>query len=130
MRVIDFTPYVLGALVRAGGSANQGALTEAVWGSSGRGNRTLVNSLFPFMERKGWITIRRAGRSIVYSLTEAGREAAGPLGKTVGHRDELWWVYETDPVKGIAVLESQHAFGKMETVPLADVEKTLEPFRF
>jgi predicted ATPase len=72
MRVIDSAPFVLEAL--ANGPMNQGELTEAVWGTSGRGNRTLVNSLFPYLERRGLITITKRGRSIVYEITSKGRQ--------------------------------------------------------
>lgn len=68
MRLIDYAPYVLLAL--RNGPVKQTDLTEAIFGSSGRGSPALINSLFPYCIRKGWVTMTRRGRAKVYSLSQ------------------------------------------------------------
>lgn len=63
-RVIDYLPYVLEALENK--TLNQTALTEAVWGTSGRNNPRLVN-LLDYMVRKGLIIRTCVGRAKYYS---------------------------------------------------------------
>lgn len=68
MRVIDFIPDVLEALKT--GPMNQTTLTEAVWGSSGANNASLVN-LLNYMVGKGLITRTQSGRAKWYRLPES-----------------------------------------------------------
>lgn len=65
-RLIDYAPAVIEALKN--GPLNQTALSEAVWGTSGRGNPSLTKALFPHMAERGSIRAEKRGRSIVYSL--------------------------------------------------------------
>lgn len=70
-RVIDYAPDVLAAL--AAGPLTQGKLTEAVWGSSGRNNLSLLG-LLEYLVGKGRITLTRRGRAKWYALA-APKEA-------------------------------------------------------
>lgn len=67
MRVIDFAPHVLEALKEAGKPLTQTALTEAVWGTSGRNNPSLVN-LLNYRVTKGQIKRYKHGRTKLYFL--------------------------------------------------------------
>lgn len=75
MRLVDYIPEVIHAVSEAG-EINQTDLTEAVWGTSGRGNSSLTKVLFPEMVCKGLLTVRKAGRSYLYTVTEKGKEKA------------------------------------------------------
>lgn len=76
MRLIDYAPNVISALA-ANGPTAQTELTELVFGSSGRGNAGLVNSLFPLCVRRGWVTMTQTGRKKMFAVTDAGRAAVG-----------------------------------------------------
>lgn len=95
MLVIDYAPCVLDAL-RAAGELNQGDLCEAVWGSSGRGNSTLTNSLFPLCVRRGWVSMSKRGRSHVFALTPAGLAKLPPVGADC----HATWDFERHDFKG------------------------------
>lgn len=70
-RLVDYIPEVVNA-VRNAGVINQGDLTEAVWGTSGRGNKSLTSILFPEMVSKGLLIQKKSGRSIMFEVTEKG----------------------------------------------------------
>lgn len=76
MKVMEYAPYVCHELIEAGRPMLQTELTTAVWGTSGTGNTTLTGVLFPFMVRKGWMTLEPRGRSKVFTVTDKGRELA------------------------------------------------------
>lgn len=67
MRTIDFIPHVLTALREAGRELTGSDLSEAVWGTSGRGNPKLTNGLFPYMVERGLLAVRTKGRAKYYS---------------------------------------------------------------
>ena len=70
-KLVDYVPDVIYDVQQAG-EINQTALTEKVWGTSGRGNTSLTQKLFPAMVAHGWLTQRKAGRSILFSVTPKG----------------------------------------------------------
>lgn len=67
----DYIPEVIHA-VRQAGEMNQTDLTEAVWGTSGRGNTTLTTVLFPSMVSLGLMTMEKRGRAKVFRATAKG----------------------------------------------------------
>lgn len=71
MTLSEFSPFVLKAV--SIGPINSGDLSEAVWGTSGRGNPSLTKVLFPHMERTGLMKMEKRGRAMVYTITDAGR---------------------------------------------------------
>lgn len=70
-RLKDYIPEVVHAVKRAG-EINQTDLTEAVWGTSGRGNKNLTDILFPSMVSLGLMTMEQRGRSKIYRVTAKG----------------------------------------------------------
>ena len=72
MTLVDYTKYVLRAVSSTPG-IKQTELTVAVWGISGRGNKSLTNVLFPYCVRQGWIKMDTSGRGRAFSLLPAGR---------------------------------------------------------
>ncbi len=68
MRVVDYVPYVMKALREAGREMTGSELSEAVWGTSGRGNPKLTQVLFPHMVAKGYLKVREKGRAKYYSV--------------------------------------------------------------
>lgn len=68
MKVIEFVPYVLGAIVADGGEMTAGDLSEAVLGASGRNNSKLTKTLFPYMVSRGLLKVREKGRRKFYSI--------------------------------------------------------------
>jgi len=70
-RLIDYIPEVIYEVQQAG-EINQTELTEAVWGTSGRGNTSLTTILFPEMVDRGYLTMRKAGRAKLFSVTQRG----------------------------------------------------------
>lgn len=68
-RLIDYAPAVIDEL-RKQGPLNQGDLTEAVWGTSGRGNTSLTQTLFPWMVARGMMKMTQKGRTKLFSLPE------------------------------------------------------------
>jgi predicted transcriptional regulator len=70
-RLKDYIPEVIYAVQQAG-EINQTALTEAVWGESGRGNTSLTQVLFPEMVARGYLKMRQAGRAKMFSVTDRG----------------------------------------------------------
>ena len=74
MALIDYVPNILKAVADAG-EINQGDLTEAVWGTSGRGNKTLTQTVFPYLViDKRMLAQRKRGRAIMFSITDKGRD--------------------------------------------------------
>ena len=71
MKVIDYAPFVIEALKESNREMTGSDLSEAVWGTSGRGNTKLTNSLFPHMVRTGTIVMRQKGRAKYYSLPKS-----------------------------------------------------------
>ena len=74
MKIIEYIPFVLEALVAAGGSMKQTDLTVAVWGTSGRGNTTLTQSLFPYMVGVGLLNMTTKGRSKTFTVSDKGQK--------------------------------------------------------
>ena len=70
-RLVDYIPEVIHEVQKAG-EINQTELTEAVWGTSGRGNTSLTQILFPEMVARGYLTMRKAGRAKLFSVTQRG----------------------------------------------------------
>ena len=70
--LLDYLKNVVKAVADAG-SIKQTDLTVAVFGLSGRGNKMLIDSLFPHAVRKGLVCMTASGRSKVYTVTDAGR---------------------------------------------------------
>jgi len=91
MKVIDSAPMVLAAL--RNGPMLQTDLTEAVWGSSGRGNSTLTTRLFPFCIARGWVAMTTRGRAKLFTLTDLGRKLLGT------GDDDANWDYTTHRFK-------------------------------
>lgn len=56
------------------GPEMQTNLTEKVWGTSGRGNTTLTNALFPAMVDRNLVTMEQRGRAKVFAITDKGRQ--------------------------------------------------------
>lgn len=54
--------------VEKAGEINQTLLTEKVWGTSGRGNKTLTRGVFPAMVTLGFLRSEKRGRATVFSL--------------------------------------------------------------
>lgn len=67
----DYIPEVIHAVRQAGGMS-QTDLTEAVWGTSGRGNTSLTTALFPSMVSLGLMTMEKQGRAKVFRATAKG----------------------------------------------------------
>jgi hypothetical protein len=92
-RLVDYIPEVIDA-VRQAGEINQTDLTEAVWGTSGRGNTSLTQILFPEMVDRGYLTMRKAGRAKMFSVTQKGIDRADRIcqqrGYTVGEGQAHW----------------------------------------
>ena len=72
MILLDYLKFVVKE-VAAAGTITQTGLTEAVFGYSGRGNKQLINHLFPYAVQKGYVRVAAAGRSKIYTVTDAGR---------------------------------------------------------
>lgn len=70
--LLDYLKYVVKE-VAAVASIKQTDLTVAVFGTSGRGNKMLVNYLFPYAVSEGYVNVEVSGRSKVYTVTDAGR---------------------------------------------------------
>lgn len=70
-RLIDYLPDVVHEVSKAG-EINQTDLSEAVWGTSGRGNTSLTTKLFPAMVSMGYLTMRTAGRTKLFTTTPKG----------------------------------------------------------
>jgi len=70
-RLIDYIPEVIYEVQQAGEIA-QTELTERVWGTSGRGNTSLTQVLFPEMVDRGYLTMRKAGRAKLFGVTQTG----------------------------------------------------------
>jgi hypothetical protein len=77
-RAIDYTLGILDIL-KDGMAMNQGDLTEAIWGTSGRGNSTLTTVLFPYMVRQGYMTLH-GKRPKLFVITEKGRQVLADHG--------------------------------------------------
>jgi predicted transcriptional regulator with HTH domain len=67
-----YVPEIIQAIQKAGGERAQTALTEDVWGTSGRGNPGLVNA-FESMVTLGLLTMEKRGRSKVFRVTPKGQ---------------------------------------------------------
>lgn len=83
----DYIPEVVHA-VRQAGEINQTELTEAVWGTSGRGNTTLTQVLFPEMVARGLLTMRKAGRAKMFSVTQKGVDTMDRMCRERGYTVE------------------------------------------
>lgn len=70
--LLDYLKNVVKEVADAG-SITQTDLTVAVFGTSGRGNKMLIDSLFPYAVRKGLVCMTARGRSKIYTVTDAGR---------------------------------------------------------
>ena len=77
-RLIDYIPEVIHEVQQAG-EINQTELTERVWGTSGRGNTSLTQVLFPEMVDRGYLTMRKAGRAKMFSVTQRGLDKAAAM---------------------------------------------------
>lgn len=84
----DYIPDVIYAIQQAGGRITQTNLTEAVWGTSGRGNTTLTNKMFPAMVDLGLINMEVKGRSKIFSVTPKGIELSDRMCKERGYTAE------------------------------------------
>ena len=84
MAVTDYIPQVVYHVQQAGEIA-QTALTEKVWGSSGRGNATLTTRLFPWMVAMGYLKMRPTGRAKLFSVTAAGIKKMDDMCKARGY---------------------------------------------
>jgi predicted transcriptional regulator len=80
----DYIPDVIYEVQQAG-EINQTLLTEAVWGTSGRGNTSLTQVLFPEMVARGYLTMRQAGRSKMFSVTPKGLEVMDRMCRERGY---------------------------------------------
>lgn len=94
MKLKDYIPNVVYEVQQAGEIA-QTALTEKVWGTSGRGNTTLTQKLFPAMVELGYLSQRKAGRSILFSVTPKGVAKMDAMCKERGYtvpegRTPMW----------------------------------------
>ena len=83
----DYIPDVVWEVQQAGEIA-QTELTERVWGESGRGNTTLTKQLFPAMVDLGYLSQRKAGRSILFSVTPKGVAKMDEMCKARGYTVE------------------------------------------
>lgn len=83
-RLVDYIPEVIHAVQQAG-EINQTDLTEAVWGESGRGNTSLTQILFPEMVARGFLTMRKAGRAKMFSVTQKGLDKMEAMCKARGY---------------------------------------------
>lgn len=83
----DYIPEVIHE-VRQAGEINQTDLTEAVWGTSGRGNTSLTQILFPEMVARGLLTMRKAGRAKVFSVTQKGLDTMDRMCRERGYTVE------------------------------------------
>jgi predicted transcriptional regulator len=83
-RLIDYIPEVIHAVQQAG-EINQTELTEAVWGTSGRGNTSLTQILFPEMVDRGYLRMRKAGRAKMFSVTQKGLDKMAAMCKARGY---------------------------------------------
>jgi predicted transcriptional regulator len=86
-RLIDYIPEVIHEVQQAG-EINQTELTEAVWGESGRGNTSLTQILFPEMVAKGLLTMRKAGRAKMFSVTQRGIDKMDAMCRARGYTVE------------------------------------------
>ncbi len=80
----DYIPEVIHAVQQAG-EMTQTDLTEAVWGTSGRGNTTLTQVLFPEMVDRGYLTMRKAGRAKMFSVTQRGIDKMNEMCRERGY---------------------------------------------
>jgi len=78
-RTLDYTLHTLDA-VRKAKTINQGDLSEAVWGTSGRGNSTLTQVLFPYCVSKGYMVMTKRGNAKTFSLTQKGLDTLNEHG--------------------------------------------------
>jgi hypothetical protein len=83
-RLIDYIPEVIHEVQQAG-EINQTELTERVWGTSGRGNTSLTQVLFPEMVDRGYLTMRKAGRAKMFSVTQKGIDKMDQMCRARGY---------------------------------------------
>lgn len=83
-RLIDYIPEVVYEVQQAG-EVNQTELTERVWGTSGRGNTSLTQILFPEMVARGYLKMRKAGRAKLFSVTPKGVDKMNAMCKARGY---------------------------------------------
>jgi hypothetical protein len=74
--------------VQQAGEINQTLLTEAVWGTSGRGNTSLTAILFPEMVDRGYLTMRKAGTAKLFSVTQRGLDKMAAMCRARGYTVE------------------------------------------
>jgi hypothetical protein len=86
-RLVDYIPEVVHEVQQAG-EINQTLLTEAVWGTSGRGNTSLTQVLFPEMLDRGYLNMRKAGRAKMFSVTQKGLDKMAAMCKLRGYTVE------------------------------------------
>lgn len=80
----DYIPEVIHAVQQAG-EINQTELTEAVWGTSGRGNTSLTQILFPEMVSRGYLVMRKAGRAKMFTVTQKGLDKMAAMCQERGY---------------------------------------------
>ena len=86
-RLIDYLPEVIHE-VQPAGEINQTELTERVWGTSGRGNTSLTQVLFPEMVDRGFLRMRKAGRAKLFSVTQRGLDKMAAMCAARGYTVE------------------------------------------
>jgi len=86
-RLIDYIPEVVYEVQQAG-EINQTELTERVWGTSGRGNTSLTQILFPEMVSRGFLVMRKAGRAKMFSVTQKGLDKMASMCAARGYTVE------------------------------------------
>lgn len=86
-KLIDYIPDVVYEVQQAG-EINQTELTERVWGTSGRGNTSLTQVLFPEMVARGYLVMRKAGRSKMFSVTQRGVDKMDSMCRERGYTVE------------------------------------------